>query len=173
MIPIPPWLFTKGALYAGIALAGFLAGMSTHKVFADRKYSALELLHQTQVAEWERKVADAERLARETEGRWQAEVDGQRGKLDEALARISENARTIARLRVDRDRLHYDLTTFASGSLAQDTIAACRARAERLAAEVADGAGLLDRGRELVIALAEDADRRGAKLKACVEAWPR
>jgi hypothetical protein len=160
-------------IYAAVAAVAFVGGSAFHKLFSDRKIAALEQRYSEQRLEWQEKIAQGEARARLREAELQDAVDVERGRLDESLQKINEQARSITRLRVDRDQLHNDLVAYAAASPAADTIAACRARAERLAVAVADGAELLDEGRELAATAAEAADRRGAKLTACLSAWPK
>ncbi len=71
-ILMSPWL--SRALWIGVIVSsGFIAGMATHKVFADRKVARIEAEHATQRAEQEaaarRALEDAERRAAEVQSR--------------------------------------------------------------------------------------------------------
>jgi hypothetical protein len=173
MIPIPPFVTAKLVMYAGLAVAIFMFGMATHKVFSDRRIAKLDAMHAKQTAAWHAQVADAQAAARAREEELQETVDKSRETANVALARIAEQARTIVRLRGDRDQLHNDLAAYASGAGAADTVSSCQSRAARLSGLVEQGDGLLEEGRNLAAGSAEAAAWRGAKLRACVEAWPK
>lgn len=149
-----------------------VAALSVATCVQTSRLESCEEDHEAYVRDMELVAAKANDAAREREQQLQKVADERRLEYEQIAARNKQLEATVVRLRVDRDSLHNDLTRFAAGSPAADTIAACRDRAERLASALAEGAGLLAEGVELVREAAFDADTRGAKLSACIKAWP-
>ena len=161
-------------------------GAAGHKVFSDREIAALTAAAAKSEAAWsaralaaERQVREFERQAQENSDAAQAKNTQQQGIISDLTHRLESLGRDVGRVRLDRDRLHDDLTAFARGAVARDTYSACISRAERLARLVETGAAssqqLRDSAEELrsvAIGSAEAAQRRGAKLEACLQAWP-
>ena len=165
---------------AGIAVASFLGGMSVHKIFTDRKISALELRHAEAIASWESQVSAAHAKARETERALQSQVDAARTEAadeirtaQELYTQISVTNRQLAVARRDAAGLRNQVAAYAAGRGTEDSVAACQARAGRLGDLLASCSGLLDEGRELARAAGQAADERGVKLRACLAGWPR
>ena len=161
------------AVYAAAVVGIFLAGMSAHKVFSDRKIAKLEAAQAQQIALWQTKVSEAQAAARQREAELQAAVDQHRTEADEALQSLRAQGALLAGVRVDADRLRKLAATYSAGRGSADSLSACQARADRLGALLADGGSLLEEGRDLVAACAVRADERAVKLRACLQAWPR
>ena len=173
--------------YAAVAAAIFLAGMAAHKVFSDRKLAKLEAAHATQVANWERKVAENQREARAKEAAMQDKIDATRLEADSAIRsaqelneQVADANRRLAAAVAGAGRLRDQLAAYTVSRGAADSIAACVGRTERLGASLAscsdlldESVGLLSEGADLVRASAQAADVRGAKLAACLRGWPQ
>jgi hypothetical protein len=186
---LPPFDLARVIAAAVVAACLFFAGMATHKLFSDRKIARLQAAQAATLLEWQAQAAQAERQARAHEAALQAAVDSARQEANDAAQAAARDAAELARanaalvvVHADAGRLRRDLAAYAGGPgrADADSLAACRARAERLATALADGGELLGEstvlvaeGAELVRAAALDADRRRAKLIACVKGWPQ
>jgi hypothetical protein len=108
MIPIPPFLaaipaerLAKIVFGLGFALCFFLIGMGVHKTFSDRKIAQMERDWAEQKTAAAEAYAQAERSARETERRWQEDVQALEAKYRSALRQ--------------RDRVVHDLRVAGAG----------------------------------------------------------
>lgn len=139
----------------------------------------------TREASWQAATAQAEREAREFEAQLQRQANLSMERDREHQQIISQQAARalamqdrIVRLGADLDRLRSNLAGYAGAGGAEDSLAACRARAGRLADLLAEGAGLLGESSELVRAgasLAREAgiaaQQRASELDACVSTY--
>gem|GEM_PF-6212188 len=100
--------------------------------------------------------------ARRIETGWQQKVtEAQHGR----EADRARHARIERALRADRDRLRDDVAAYAAGP-ADDSVAACRGRAETLGALLGDAV-------RTAAAAVEGAEQCSADLRAVLAGWPR
>lgn len=146
-----------------VALAVFLGGLKVGTWRGDAKLNALK-------AEYAQALAKSEADARQREQKLQGVVDASKQTLDAARKRIKQQDAAIASLRTDVGKLRSDLSAYAAG---QGTGASCDERTRVLGSLAAEGAGLLDEGRQLLRQCAEANDSRAAEVKALLESWPK
>lgn len=165
MFPLP-FIWIKVILGAALFAAGFGVGYKLTDNRWQGKWDA------EQAASMARSLQASEE-ARKRERELLLQIDNARSAYEDAMVQIKEWDARIIRLRVDRDRLHNDLVSFAAGSPAADTIAACQDRAGRLATLLAEGADLVERNHNLAREAAFAAEVRGSKLVSCLGSWPQ
>jgi hypothetical protein len=165
---------TRRLVVAGIiALSAYIAGVGMGKWLGERRLSVLRAEHAEQVAEWHRLAAQASATALLQQQQLQARVQRAQETLDEARRHNAALAADMARVRVDRDRLRKQLSTYAAGAGDRDTVAACQARAGTLTALLAAGAELVEACVGLAQRAAAAHDERAAEVEALLAAWPR
>lgn len=175
MIPTPLWLIANWRTIVALVGVVFVALIAYRLGGINPKadLARAEARHAAQVSEWHQKLAAANAAALRQQQALQLAVDTAREDLNDARNRIREQDSTIARLSVDTSRLRDKLAAFASGRGADDSVAACQARAATLADLAAEGAGLLAEGANLYRQAASVADECNAEVRALVKAWPR
>jgi hypothetical protein len=125
------------------------------------------------VAATQRAIAKEQQRQREIEARWQDRADLARKDLDNAHAKIAEQARRLHGLQLDAGRLRDQLATYAAGGPGPDTLAACGDRAAALATYAAELGERAARLGQLARVATIDRDTYAAQIVACVTAWPR
>lgn len=155
---------------AAVALLGlgyWLGGLRPAALLAEQR-----LLHETQIATWERLRADANSKALEKQQALQSDIDNARKGLDDARGTIAERDSVIARMSIDARGLRQRLSAFAAGSGDKDSLAACLDRSGRLAELATEGGDLLAEGAGLLRQAAKANDERAAEVAALLAAWP-
>lgn len=176
------WAQRYAILLLGLGIALTLAALLQRQFALLQERSA----HAQDIAAIERERTEASELART----WQAAMfrayevakrtaDEQIAAIDVQDALISLQQSRIHELSVDVSGLRADLRDYAAGSAGTDTLAACQSRANNLADQLAEGAGLVIRAGNLAKRLATVAReaavaeaKRAVEVNECVSAWP-
>lgn len=154
------------ALLAVLAVLALAAGVQTWRLDRAQAENAAQL------AEWNKKVGAAEARSRDIADQYQAKADEATKGLADAKTRIASLMGELAGVRIDSVGLHKRLGAYAAGPATEDSVAACRDRAGRLAEAAAKGQELLATGAGLLReseAAGLDAE---ADVAALIKAWP-
>jgi len=165
------WRFKSAFLFAALALTiYFQRDYYDHEIaMAAKRYSDYvnQMAAQRATAEAieSAETARLQHAVSEAQQQYQSDIDGM--------------ARAVEGLRRDRDatvadasRLRAQLSAYAAGPVATDSIDACRVRAGRLGELLAEGSEHLSECVSVATDLAADAEANAAAVRALQAAWP-